>query len=293
MSRTIAALYDSRAEAEFARGRLVSRVKAKSPRIIAKDTLGALDVLDMATEEKDSYRQKLSLGGHLVVAEAPAGVDAERILELLEEAVGHADRRAEQLWGDEEGVRVELPAQDERDGKPVSEKLRHGIETSREESPPPPKPQANDRARRERTTASATDDARLLRPDVREPQSEPGARVRSVTREVPVEEQVTLKDEVITVESRSSGRSLSDDEVDAGGLFQERVIEVVAMREVPVVTKVAVVREEVLVRKTVKERTDTIRETVRQTAVEVEDVSESEGVFFGQRGNSPNRRSRG
>ena len=57
------------------------------------------------------------------------------------------------------------------------------------------------------------------------------------------------------------------------------------MREEPVVTKIAVVREEVIVRKTMQERTETIRDTVRQTEVEVEDLPSSEptaSTFFGQ-----------
>lgn len=284
MSRIIAALYDSRAEADFARGRLVSRVKAKSPRIIAKDTIGALDGVDIASEERDAYREKLRLGGHLLLAEVPRGASAEQVIALLEEAIGHSDPRAEQQWGDaEKGVRVELPAEGDGDTP-----LEPGpTEPGQSQQRP-----GDERDHSAQTADRSPADAWSFQQDVREAKSErpAGARVRAVTRDVPVEEQVTLIDEVISVENRSSGRSLSDREVDAGGLFQERVFEIAAMREVPVVTKVAVVREEVIVRKTVKARTDTIRETVRQTGVEVEDVNEPDGLFFGQGGNPRNRR---
>jgi uncharacterized protein (TIGR02271 family) len=118
-----------------------------------------------------------------------------------------------------------------------------------------------------------------------------GARVRSFTREEPVEQNVTLNDEVVEVEGRPSERRLSDDEIEAGGLFKERVFEIAEMREEPVVTKVAVVREELIVRKTIKERTETIRDTVRHTEVEVEDLPAEEPALFGQTPDrSPRRR---
>src|SRR4051794_6889785 len=89
--------------------RLALRLKAKSPRIISKDTVGAVDTLDITSADKDSYRQKLRDGAHLVVAEAPSGANAERIIALLEEAIGHVDQRADQHWEDSaNGVRVEL-----------------------------------------------------------------------------------------------------------------------------------------------------------------------------------------
>ncbi len=101
--------------------------------------------------------------------------------------------------------------------------------------------------------------------------------MRSLTRESAAEEQVALRDEVVEIESRPTERRLTDRELEAGGLFKERAIEIAEMREEPVVTKVAVVHEEVIVRKTVKERTETIRDTVRHTEVEVEDLPAPEG----------------
>ena len=105
---------------------------------------------------------------------------------------------------------------------------------------------------------------------------------------------MTLHDEAVTVDNRPSGRSLPDSEVEARGLFTERVIEIAEMREEPVVTKIAVVREEVVVRKTVKERVETVRDTVRQTQIEVEDLPaahEPDRLFFGNRGSEPTKRS--
>jgi hypothetical protein len=103
-------------------------------------------------------------------------------------------------------------------------------------------------------------------------------RVRSFTREAPAEEQVSLKEESVEVETRPCERQLSESEVETGGLFQERVFEIAAMREEPVVTKVAVVREEVIVRKTLKARVETVRDTVRHTEVGVEALRGTEDL---------------
>ena len=68
----------------------------------------------------------------------------------------------------------------------------------------------------------------------------------------------------------ASGRVLSDSEIAEGGLLTERVIEFGEMREEPVISKQAVVREELVVRKDVKKRTERIADTVRRTEVDVE-----------------------
>ena len=74
------------------------------------------------------------------------------------------------------------------------------------------------------------------------------------------------------------GRSLSEEEIAAGGFFQERVIEVAATREEPVVEKEVVVREEVVLRKETAERVETIQDTVRRTEVDVDEVRVPEGA---------------
>ena len=111
-----------------------------------------------------------------------------------------------------------------------------------------------------------------------------GARVRSVIRETPAEEQVALSEEDVDVEHRPSERRLSFDDVKAGGLLRERIFEIREMREEPVITKEAFVREEVIIRKTVQERTETVRDTVRRTDFEVDEPErEVAGGSFGGR----------
>jgi stress response protein YsnF len=98
-----------------------------------------------------------------------------------------------------------------------------------------------------------------------------GVRVRSYVVETPVEEQVRLRDETVTVERRPGGLVEGSTEVPADA-FRERTIEVTETDEEAVVSKTAHVRETVVVRKDVEERAQSVRDTVRRTEVEIEDT---------------------
>ena len=94
-------------------------------------------------------------------------------------------------------------------------------------------------------------------------------RVRRFVVEVPVEQQVTLRDETVHVERRavSDGRPTGADD------FTDRTIEVRQSGEEAVVGKSAHVREEVVVRKEVQEHIETVHDTVRREEVAVEPVT--------------------
>ncbi len=98
-----------------------------------------------------------------------------------------------------------------------------------------------------------------------------GARVRSYVREVPVHEQVTLREEHVSVERRPVNETLRAGELNAGDAFQERNIEMTETAEEAVVAKQAQVKEELVVRKTVEEHVENIDETVRRTEVDVDE----------------------
>lgn len=98
-----------------------------------------------------------------------------------------------------------------------------------------------------------------------------GVRVRSYVVETPVEEQVRLRDETVTVERRPGGMVEGSADVPADA-FRERTIEVTETDEEAVVSKTAHVRETVVVRKDVEERAQSVRDTVRRTEVEIEDT---------------------
>jgi uncharacterized protein (TIGR02271 family) len=94
-----------------------------------------------------------------------------------------------------------------------------------------------------------------------------GVHVHTHVTEKPVEESIRLREERVHVERRPVNRPASDADLNA---FQEGIVEVTATREEPVVSKQTRVVEEVAVRKHAQERTETVRDTVRRTNVEVE-----------------------
>ncbi len=95
-------------------------------------------------------------------------------------------------------------------------------------------------------------------------------RVRSYVVETPVEEQVQLREERVHVEQRPLDRPATAAEV---GLFQDRTIEAEETVEEAVVGKDVRVTGEVVVSKDATERTETIRDTVRRTEVDVDQDS--------------------
>lgn len=96
-----------------------------------------------------------------------------------------------------------------------------------------------------------------------------GVRVRTTVEQIPVNEQVTLREETVTVD-----RHAVDQVVDASAFdqFQEGTIEVLETDEEAVVAKQARVVEEVRINKQAQDHTETISDTVRRTNVDVEDL---------------------
>ena len=94
-----------------------------------------------------------------------------------------------------------------------------------------------------------------------------GTRIRRFVVETPVEEQVTLHDEKVTLERRpvTDSRPVADS-------FSEKTIEMTATAEEAVVSKTARVVEEVGLRKEGSDRVETVRDTVRKEEVEVEQI---------------------
>ncbi|WP_338814497.1 YsnF/AvaK domain-containing protein [Bernardetia sp. Wsw4-3y2] len=97
-----------------------------------------------------------------------------------------------------------------------------------------------------------------------------GARLRSYLVEKPVEETVRLRVEHVYVEREPVNRPAT--EADFAN-FKESEIEVTEHAEKAVVSKDARVVEEVRLGKTAEERQETIKDTVRETKVEVEEVT--------------------
>ena len=96
-----------------------------------------------------------------------------------------------------------------------------------------------------------------------------GVRVYSRVIEQPIEERVDLREEHVRVERQPVNRAATSADLSGG---QEKTIEVQEYAEEPVVAKQARVVEEVRVGKDVSERTENVRDTVRRTEVNVEQL---------------------
>lgn len=92
-------------------------------------------------------------------------------------------------------------------------------------------------------------------------------KLRSYTVETPVNEQVNLRTETVHVERRPVDRAAPV----GADAFRDRTIEATTKSEEAVVSKEARVTGEVLLKKDVNERTETVSDTVRRTEVEVDD----------------------
>lgn len=107
-------------------------------------------------------------------------------------------------------------------------------------------------------------------------------RVRRFVVETPVQQQVSLRNETVTLERRpvTGGRPVGTAD------FTDKVIEMKETSEEAVVSKTAHVVEEVNLRKDVTDRVETVKERVRRDEVEIEKVP-GESVSTGATATSP------
>ncbi|MBV9749515.1 MAG: YsnF/AvaK domain-containing protein [Acetobacteraceae bacterium] len=287
-TRTVTAMFNSRAEAERAVQQLTSELGVDramvriSPEAGATDTgysraqpyqetgfLAALRNLFVPDEDRYAYAEGLRRGGVLVSAQLDEG-QLDQASDILENA-GAVDLDAQEAsWRQSGWSGYDATAA-------ASARSISGTSAA---TPPATATTVTDTAdagvgRTAATTASGRDEAipvveeRLV---VGKREVDRGrVRVRSYVVEQPVEEQVRLHDERVAVERHPVDRPLSD--ADRSAAFQDRVIEASATGEEAVVGKEARVIEEIDVRKQAADRTETVRDTVRKTEVEVDDGS--------------------
>jgi len=101
-----------------------------------------------------------------------------------------------------------------------------------------------------------------------------GVRLRSRIVEKPVEENLRLREERVTVERTPVNRKATEEDLNT---LKDQEVELVEHAEVPVVSKEAHVVEEVKLNKEVEHRDETVRDTVRKTEVDVENIEGKEG----------------
>jgi len=97
-----------------------------------------------------------------------------------------------------------------------------------------------------------------------------GVRVRAYVIERPVEAQVTLHEEHLVIERHPVDRPATAAD---GAAFADKTLEGRATREEAVVGKDVRVVEEIGLKKEAADRTETVRDTVRKTEVDVENVA--------------------
>lgn len=275
MSRTITALFDTRADAEAGRQRLLdANLHADHVHIHDKSSVGdagysshqelglwgSIKNAFLPDEDRHTYEEGVRRGGFLLTADVDEH-QADEAVRALDEAHFNTvdiDERASQ-WKSEGWT----PPAAAATGAATTAATTAGAAAL-----------GSVGASDTRATAAAGDEARFK---VVEEQlvvgkrevDRGGVRVRSYVTETPVHEQISLRDEKIRVERHAVDRPVGED------AFREQTIELTATGEEAVVGKTARVVEEVIVGKSAEQRVENISDTVRRTDVVVEKLDES------------------
>ena len=199
----------------------------------------ALKDLFLPDEDRHTYAEGLRRGGYLVSVRASDAQYARALDILDDEGTINIDERAK-AWRSEGWTGTAFSATGGR-----ASAANRGS------------------SQREEVIPVAEEQLRVGKRDV----GHGRVRVRSYIVEEPVQEQVNLRQEHVKVERRPVDRPVSGNE----GAFRERAIEAEEKAEEAVIDKRARLKEEVVVKKDVEQRTQTVSDTVRKTKVDVED----------------------
>ena len=284
MSRTLTALFDSRADAEAAKARLqASSIDISGVHVHDQQSTGYNESSAYSTrenkgfwsnlkgaflpdEDRHTYEEGIKRGGALLTAEVDED-DADEAVRILESADSidlddrtsnwkqsgwNYDENRSRSTGTGTGTGTGI-------GAAVGSALGMGSSTGSDMS---------DRLTTDRTDGDKIDIVEEELVVGKREVNRGGVRVRSYVREIPVHEEVRLREEHVEVERRPVDRKLTGTE-DA---FREREISMTETAEEAVVGKTARVVEEVVVRKDVDERVEQIDDTVRRTEVDIDNV---------------------
>lgn len=272
----VTAFFDTRAQAEAAVERILaagiqtSQVRLVEGRADADGSPGepkgffeALADFFMPDDDRHAYAEGLNRGGYVVSANVDAS-ERDRILDILDDegTVDMDDR--EQSWRDEGWAppsagysgAADRPY-DQTDG--VMDSGSDYPATRRDEEAD--YPAARKDADEDGSVDIVEEQFRVGKRDV----DHGRVRVRTYVVETPVEADVSLRHERVRLERRPVDRAASDD------AFADRSIEATERGEEAVVSKEARVVEEISLAKDVEERSETVRDSVRRTEVDIED----------------------
>jgi uncharacterized protein (TIGR02271 family) len=270
MSRTITALFDTRADAEAGRQRLLdANLDMGNVNIYDKSSIGeagysshsepgmwgSIKNAFLPDEDRHTYEEGVRRGGFLLIADVDDHQADEAVRALDNANVNSVDIEDRANQWKSQGWTPPAAAPAAGAGMAAATALA-----------------AADRD--PLVTGNAGDKARI--PVVEEQLvvgkrevERGGVRVRSYVTEQPVHEQIRLREERINVERRPVDRPVGDD------AFREQAIEVRATAEEAVVQKTARVVEEVLIGKEITQRQEQVSDTVRHTEVQIEQLGAS------------------
>lgn len=262
----------------LAAGPIVSTLVGAGIGGVAGGLLGALVNAGVPEERAHYYSEGVRRGGSLVMVHAEDAL-AERAVDIMDRynAVDIEERAT--YWRQEGWTRFDENAEPYTADQIAEERRRYGYGTTTAATTTATMDRDTRTADRtavttDRDTARAQegDTLEVVEEDVRVGKREVergGVRIHSYVTEEPVEKDVHLRDEKVHVDRHKVDRPVSGADRDA---FRERTMEVTEHHEEPVVDKQARVVEEVTVGKEVRDRTETVRDTVRRTDVEIQEV---------------------
>jgi uncharacterized protein (TIGR02271 family) len=308
MSRTVTAFFDSRQEAEAAKSRLQSsRIDAERIRIVDKSSAGSssdsgegkgffasLTDMFMPHEDRHAYQEGINRGGYLLCAQVDED-EADEAIQILDQSNSVDFDERERGWRNE-GWQGWTGAQGMSGSGMSSSGMTGGMQQGSGQQPGMQMGGMQQTGMQQggmQETGRTIEEERIplveeeLQVGKREV-NRGGARVRSYVREVPVHEQISLREEHVSVERRPVNERIDANQLNSGDMLRDRTIEMTETAEEAVVAKQARVKEEVVLRKTAEEHVEQISDTVRRTEV---DVDESQGGndrpafgFGGERG---------
>jgi uncharacterized protein (TIGR02271 family) len=275
MSRTITAMFDSRHEAEAARDRLHdSNIEADRVRIIDQqsgNSMGSSDAspgqegfwaslkdMFMPDEDRHTYGEGIRRGGYMLVAEVDEQ-EADRACQLLDQSSSIDFDQRQNEWRQQGWADYQADPQAGAFGR---------LSGDRDQ---PSRMSRTDDSIEEEHIPIVDEQLRVGKREV----ERGSARVRSYVREMPVHEQVNLREEHIDIERRPVDASRAG--ALGGDVFQDREIELTEHAEEAVVSKEARVNEELVIRKRAEEHVENIDDSVRHTEVDVDEGSSAFG----------------
>lgn len=241
-----------------AAGPIVSGLTGAAVGAAAGGLLGALVEWGIPEEEAEYYAEGVRRGGTLVAVRS-TDEEAEDVVDILESYDPVDIERRSEYWRSEDDWTGYDPEAEPWDANRLEQyrQQREGWESDYDTDDYDYDMDMDD------DTIDVVEEE--LRVGKRQVQSG-GVRVRSHMVSEPVEEDVQLRQENVTVDRRRTDRPA--DEAD----FREQTVEMTETHEEPVVEKQARVTEEVSLHKDTNIEDRTIRDEVRRTEVEIEDI---------------------